>query len=218
MKKRVLLTLAIVWIVCALLQPSVFAAGTVMAGDMDGDGSVTVSDLRLLLQHISGMDVILNAPGDVNGDGTTDIGDAVRLLKYLVGLDLTLYSADNTSTEKEESPMLQLSIGNTPVPVTWEDNESVQALRELAHEEDLSVQMSMYGGFEQVGSLGQSLPRNDVQTTTDYGDIVLYSGNQIVIFYGSNTWAYTRLGHVDLTKEEMTELLGGGDVIVTIQK
>ena len=76
--------------------------------------------------------------------------------------------------------------------------------------------MSMYGGFEQVGSMGQSLPRNDVQTTTHYGDIVLYSGNQIVIFYGSNTWSYTRLGHVDLTQEEMTELLGGGDVTVTI--
>ena len=183
---------------------------------MDGDGSVAVSDLHLLLKHVSGQDVTLYAPGDVNGDGTTDISDAVHLVKYLVGLDLTLYQADDTSTEEEESSMLQLTIGNTPVPVTWEDNESVQALRELAHEEDLSVQMSMYGGFEQVGSIGANLPRDDVQTTTGAGDIVLYSGNQIVIFYGSNTWAYTRLGHVDLPQEEMTELLGSGDVIVTI--
>ncbi len=56
--------------------------------------------------------------------------------------------------------------------------------------------MSMYGGFEQVGEIGTSLPRNDVQTTTSAGDIVLYSGNQIVIFYGNNSWAYTRLGHI----------------------
>ena len=77
--------------------------------------------------------------------------------------------------------------------------------------------MSMYGGFEQVGSLGQALPRDDVQTTTAAGDIVLYSGSQIVVFYGSNSWAYTRLGHItDKTPEELTALLGSGDVTITI--
>ena len=77
--------------------------------------------------------------------------------------------------------------------------------------------MSMYGGFEQVGSLGTSLPRNDSQTTTQAGDIVLYSGNQIVIFYGSNSWAYTRLGRItDKSASELTELLGKGDVAVTL--
>jgi hypothetical protein len=77
--------------------------------------------------------------------------------------------------------------------------------------------MSAYGGFEQVGSLGQSLPRNDVQTTTDAGDIVLYSGNQIVVFYGSNSWAYTRLGRIsDRSAADMAELLGNGNVTLTI--
>ena len=81
----------------------------------------------------------------------------------------------------------------------------------------LTIRMSMYGGFEQVGSLGASLPRNDVQTTTSAGDIVLYSGNQMVIFYGSNSWAYTRLGRItDKSAREMAELLGNGDVTVTI--
>ena len=216
MKKRVFVALVIAWVICALLQLSAAAAGTAAAGDMDGDGSVAVSDLHLLLQYVSEQDVELYAPGDVNGDGETDMGDAAHLLQYLIGRDVALYPADSNSTEGEESHMLQLTIGTAPVPVTWEDNESVQSLRELAHEDDLHVQMSMYGGFEQVGSLGQSFPRDDVQTTTEYGDIVLYSGDQIVIFYGSNTWSYTRLGHVDLTREEMTELLGGGDVIVTI--
>ena len=75
----------------------------------------------------------------------------------------------------------------------------------------------MYGGFEQVGSLGNSITRNDERITTDFGDIVLYSGNQIVIFYGSNSWEYTRLGHVDMTKEELTELLGNGDVKIVIE-
>ena len=76
--------------------------------------------------------------------------------------------------------------------------------------------MSMYGGFEQVGEIGTSLPRNDVQTTTSAGDIVLYSGNQIVIFYGCNSWAYTRLGHItDQDEEGMTRLLGSGDAVIT---
>jgi hypothetical protein len=75
----------------------------------------------------------------------------------------------------------------------------------------------MYGGFEQVGPIGQSIVRDDKQTTTNYGDIVLYSGNQIVVFYGSNSWAYTKLGHIDLSQQEMSDLLSGGDVSITLQ-
>lgn len=109
---------------------------------------------------------------------------------------------------------MRLLIGETEVPVTWENNASVEALKELS---PIAIQMSMYGGFEQVGPIGQSIVRNDVQTETSYGDIVLYSGNQIVIFYGSNSWAYTRLGHVDLSQQEMREILGRGDVAITLE-
>ena len=112
---------------------------------------------------------------------------------------------------------LSLTIDNTPVEVIWEDNESIEALKELVTDGPLTVQMSMYSTFEQVGSLGTSLPRNDVQTVTEAGDIVLYSGNQIVVFYGSNSWAYTRLGRItDKTASEMKELLGSGDVTLTL--
>ncbi len=114
-----------------------------------------------------------------------------------------------------EEHAVKLKIGETEVPVTWEDNVSVEALKQLL---PLTVQMSMYGGFEQVGPLGQGIVNDDRQTTTDPGDIVLYSGDQIVVFYGSNSWAYTRLGHIDLTQEEMTELLGKEDVVITISE
>ena len=111
---------------------------------------------------------------------------------------------------------MRMKISETNVEVAWEDNESVEALKELARD-GLQIQMSMYGGFEQVGSIGKSLPREDYQTTTQAGDIVLYSGNQLVIFYGSNAWAYTRLGRiVDKTASELIELLGSGDVAVTL--
>jgi hypothetical protein len=119
-------------------------------------------------------------------------------------------------SEEEEASMLQMKINDTPVTVAWEDNESVSALKELAAN-DLTIQMSMYGGFEQVGSIGQRLPSSDVQTSTSSGDIVLYSSNQLVVFYGSNSWAYTRLGHItDKTPEEMRTLLSNGDVTITL--
>lgn len=119
--------------------------------------------------------------------------------------------------ENTEMKTLKLKIGDTRVAVVWEENESVAALAKLVKDKPLTVRMSMYGGFEQVGSLGTSIPRNDKNTTTCAGDIVLYSGNQIVLFYGSNSWAYTRLGHIaDKTAEEMTRLLGSGDVTVTL--
>ena len=119
-------------------------------------------------------------------------------------------------SEEEEEPMMQMKINDTPVTVAWEDNESVSALKKLAAN-DLTIQMSMYGGFEQVGSIGQRLPSSDVQTSTSSGDIVLYSSNQLVVFYGSNSWAYTRLGHItDKTPEEMWTLLSNGDVTITL--
>ena len=121
-------------------------------------------------------------------------------------------TADEENNDMEDS--MRLLIGEKEVPVTWEENASVEALKELS---PITIQMSMYGGFEQVGSIGQSIVRNDKQTKTSYGDIVLYSGDQIVIFYGSNSWSYTRLGHIDLTQQEMKDLLGGGDVSIMLQ-
>ena len=124
-------------------------------------------------------------------------------------------SAVNMTVEEGDNDM-QMMIGETPVTVAWESNESVEALKTLA-EEGLRIDMSIYGGFEQVGSIGQSLPRDDQQTTTASGDIVLYSGNQLVVFYGSNSWAYTRLGHItDQTPAQMKALLGNGDVTITL--
>ena len=130
--------------------------------------------------------------------------------------DMNQHTQD-ISRKEDSMNTIRLFIGGKELPVRWEDNESVDALRELVGEHPLSIRMSMYGGFEQVGALGTDLPRNDVQTTTSAGDIVLYSGNQIVMFYGSNSWAYTRLGKVtDTSSDEMAELLGNGDVEITL--
>ena len=131
--------------------------------------------------------------------------------------------SENVDVESSENKMevretaMTMTIGDTKVNVDWEANSSVDALKELVSSGPLSIDMSMYGGFEQVGSIGQSLPREDKQTTTASGDIVLYSGNQLVVFYGSNSWAYTRLGHIsDKTDAEIEALLSKGDVTITL--
>lgn len=125
--------------------------------------------------------------------------------------------SDASKTLEEETAMLQMKIGDTAVAVEWEENDSVEALAALCEETPLVIEMSMYGGFEQVGPIGASLPRSDVQTTTAAGDIVLYAGDQIVVFYGSNSWAYTRLGHItDKSAAALAELLGHGDVRLTL--
>jgi hypothetical protein len=119
-------------------------------------------------------------------------------------------------TEPEGELTMVMMIGDTKVDVTWENNASVDELKELASD-GLEISMSMYGGFEQVGSIGRSITRNDEQITTSAGDIVLYSGNHLVVFYGSNSWSYTRLGKIDLSKEELTHLLCDGNVIITLR-
>ena len=120
-------------------------------------------------------------------------------------------AAEEPVEEEVKEKMLKMMIGDTEVSVDWENNESAEALK------DFVIQMSMYGGFEQVGSIGTRLPSDDEQTSTSAGDIVLYSSNQIVVFYGSNSWAYTRLGHItDQDAAGMTDLLGNGDVTITI--
>ena len=139
-------------------------------------------------------------------------------MSYILSYLDTQLNNEVTKSEETET-MIQMKVGDTDVAVAWEENESVEALKDLCQDGPLMIRMSMYGGFEQVGPIGQSLPQNDTQTTTQAGDIVLYSGNQIVVFYGSNSWAYTRLGHItDKSAQEMAELLGDGDVTITIER
>ena len=115
--------------------------------------------------------------------------------------------------EPKKEQAMKLIIDDKVVPVTWEQNASIAALQKLL---PLTIELSPYGGFEQVGSIGQSIVSADKQTTTQYGDIVLYAGNKLVIFYGSNSWAYTRLGHVELSQQEMTALLNRDGVTVKL--
>lgn len=130
---------------------------------------------------------------------------------------ITTPSDDDSTTKEDETANMKLTlkIDGIEVDVIWSDNDSVRALKNLA-KDGLAINMSKYGGFEQVGSIGSTLPSSDTRITTNPGDIVLYSSNQIVLFYDSNTWSYTKLGHINLSKSELTDLLGDEDVVITL--
>ena len=114
---------------------------------------------------------------------------------------------------------LKLTIGGqTELTATLLDNSSVTALIELLKNGPLSIAMRDYGNMEKVGPLGTSLPRNDEQITTEPGDIILYQGNALVIYYAPNSWNFTRLGKIDkITQKELKAVLGVGDVTVTLE-
>lgn len=137
-------------------------------------------------------------------------------LVAIISLTTLLTSYVNSEQGEEENRKMQMNVqvGGSTFTAALEENEAVDALVEMMEQGPVTIRMSDYSGFEKVGHLGTGLPASNQQTTTQAGDIVLYQGNQIVMFYGSNSWSYTRLGHIDdLTGWE--EALGSGDVTVT---
>lgn len=116
---------------------------------------------------------------------------------------------------KMKTNMINIQVGDTILTAELSDNSSADALKELLAEGPLTVEMSDYGSFEKVGPIGTTLPRNDEQITTEPGDIILYQGNSITIYYDTNSWNFTRLGKITgMTGDELKKVLGDGSVEV----
>ena len=148
-------------------------------------------------------------------DGSENVAESVEDARKAESVNETDTAETDIQNNMEENKVanMNVQVGDVVFLATLEENEAVSALVEMMRESPVVIQMSDYSGFEKVGSLGIRLPASNSQTTTQAGDIVLYNGNQIVIFYGSNSWSYTRLGHIDdLTGWE--DALGSGDVTV----
>lgn len=121
---------------------------------------------------------------------------------------------DSLPLTKEETEMkLNITVNGQDLTATLADSTAAKELAQKLESGAVTVELAEYGGFEKVGALPWSLTRSDESTVTQAGDIMLYQGSQITIFYGSNSWSYTPLGHVDgLSQEELSEILGQGDV------
>lgn len=130
--------------------------------------------------------------------------------------DTELASDDNKIENEEETGgqeemKMNVQIGDYNFTATLENNAAVEELLDMMKEGPVTIQMDDYSGFEKVGPLGRSLTTSNSQTTTSEGDIVLYNGNNIVMFYGSNSWSYTRIGKID-DLSDWKKALGSGNI------
>ena len=129
------------------------------------------------------------------------------------GLNENLMKSD----KENETMKLYLNVNNRILEASLENNSSVDALIERLKENDITINMEDYANFEKVGSLGFSLPRNDKQITTEPGDIILYQGNSLTIYYDTNSWNFTKIGKIEnVNQKELKEILGKGNVTVTL--
>lgn len=134
-------------------------------------------------------------------------------MKYLylftfIIISMTMAMAQNT---------INISVNGKTRIATLEDNAATEALMNLLKKGPVKLTMSDYGGFEKVGSLPEPLPTSNSQITTQPGDIMLYQGHQLVIFYGTNSWSYTRIGKInDASATDVKEFLDNGTIEVTL--
>lgn len=136
----------------------------------------------------------------------------MRRISALLISFILLASLSACAAEKGET-MIYAYIGEHVLEIKPENNSSSDAFLSLLAEGDVTVDMHDYGSFEKVGSFGSTLPMNDEKITTEPGDVILYQGNQITIYYDTNTWDFTRIGKVqNLSRSELKDVLGDGDV------
>ena len=141
------------------------------------------------------------------------------LVSIFIAFSACALNTANANADKGETSDMKIGIqitsdsGSHKLTATLVDNSSATAFYNILKKAPVTIKMSDYSNFEKVGSLGTSLPRNDTQITTSAGDIILYQGNQIAVYYDTNSSNFTRLGKVDgVTQAELKRILGKGDV------
>ena len=140
------------------------------------------------------------------------------VLLYTMLFTVTACGNNKAVPQTEVTDMkMKVQIGETTFTATLADNSSVDALKELMTDEPLTLNMSDYANMEKGADLGVSLPQNNEQMNTQAGDIILYQGRTFVIYYDTNSWSLTPIGKIDnVDAEELREVLGTGDVTVTL--
>lgn len=123
----------------------------------------------------------------------------------------------NDIVQEKTKMQIEIQIGESSMIAELENNIATEELIDLLESGEIVMPASNYGGFEKVCSIGQSISRADEQITTEAGDIMLYSGNQLVIFYDSNSWSYTPIGYIDASTDELEDFLSGDDSEVIIR-
>ncbi|MBQ5487210.1 MAG: hypothetical protein IIT69_07225, partial [Bacteroidales bacterium] len=127
---------------------------------------------------------------------------------------------DGLNKSEDTMPVeIKITVSGKSLPVKIEDNVATKALVAALRDASITYEAHDYGGFEKVGGIGRTLPSGDSQITTQPGDVILYASDQIVLFYGSNSWSYTRIGKIQYgTLDELKSFLqaGKGKISVTL--
>ena len=133
--------------------------------------------------------------------------------KFGLIIILGLVSCTAVSGDDSIDDSVKVKINDNVFDVKLENNSATQELVKELKKGNVTVNATEYGGFEKVGDLGFSLPTSDENIGTNPGDIVLYLGDKISLFYGSHSWSYTKLGKIDnVDSNKLKEVLGSGDV------
>ena len=179
--------------------------------ELNGAGYTVIFTFTGLKQGETKMTIQQRSPIAENSDTVYNVTVADDLTVTLTEIG----TKDIDAAVNEPIPTLVIDTGERSFYAHLEDNSSAEALAEKLSEGEISVDMSDYGNFEKVGDLPWELPTNDESITTEPGDIILYQGNKITIYYDENTWDFTRLAKIeDVTTEELLEALGTDDVTV----
>ena len=150
-------------------------------------------------------------------NNTEDLKNEQGVIEIENDTNFSIQEKDIETINEDEIDMMQIKVNNRLLQVKLENNNATKSLVEKLKNGDISIDASEYGGFEKIGNLGFNLPRNDTNITTSAGDIVLYQGNQISLFYNSNSWNYTRIGKVqNISSDELKSILGSGDVTLVL--
>ena len=175
---------------------------------MDKKKIVAIVIIVLIIFSIGGCIIIKNLNKPQNEEIQNLAG-----VNHEINKDINLDGREQNNEVEE----IKIKVDSEMLNMKLEQNEATKALVEKLKQGDITVNTSEYGGFEQVGDLGFSLPRNDTQIKTKAGDVVLYQGNQISIFYDSNSWSYTKLGEItNKTEKELKTILGSSNATLIL--
>ena len=148
-----------------------------------------------------------------------------RLVLHIYIMFMALTAMACQSNEVEATPSdksastMNITINGKTISCQLVENSSTRALLAQLEKGNITYEADDYGNFEKVGYIGFNLPQNNENITTTAGDVILYQGNNICLYYGSNSWSFTRLGKIEgMSRDELKTFLnaGGGSVKVTL--
>ncbi len=208
--KKVVSVLTVLFIMmCGCSSEKAIADSTVSAQSISQKNEAyDIDDLIVLQDFLLGKRITGNGKDfDLNDDGCWDVFDLCLMKREVI---------KNINNKQEENTMY-ITVGNAKLSAALAENSAAEELKNMLKKSPLTIDMSDYGSFEKVGEIGTSLPKSDTRITTETGDLMLYQGNKLVMFYDSNSWSYTPIGKINnITQDELKKVLGTGDVTITL--